>query len=652
MLRPTVGTWPIDSDTKASTALPWAVCVQPLARLSRKADEERPDIEAMPRCIGCRAYLSAPCVVIGGNCRCFLCGVHNDVDVVGDAGALFQSMSFEAAVRYGDDDSDGEGADGDDASGAGMKLQVAASVDAKRNTLLLRSGLTLPVYIVLVQASKDEAVLKTIEDALAAALCELVGSALVGVMTFSIGGAGFVDARGLACRRLRFDDAGAQPILANQWLATMRSAEICRAVARAACEICLEESLEGNLRANNAGYSFETLAIEQAVNIVSSSGASASRILVVCVDDAPAVESDSVILELGAPVVSNERDPDLAADKSYRLKSGDDGTSVELGRRAAEVGAVVDVIYVTKTLAGRSLSNALHVQEVSRSSGGKFLAPDSASDVLPTLVSRLKDSVGVHGLLRIRTTPEYAVRDVYGPTVHRDGSADGLFCLTAGRGESSTLMIDLGFSGIEGFAGASRRPGMQVAFQCVLIELGQPLCRIVRLESMQTGSSASTAAIRKTSDVAAITVVLLYKALDILECHGRAEARRILLTWHLRLVTAISSAGSSRGDIVETLVERSMNPVHPVDVLPTMVLGLLQSGLFPGETDLAFPSWKLPTLQAELESASPAFLVELLRMFADSSHPSCKRDNAYGVGPSGLRTRLFHFFKSAIAEDY
>lgn len=600
----------MDADAKSAAALPWAAAVQPLARArARPGGGALPDVTDLPRCDGCRAYLAAPSLVIGRGCRCFLCGGFNRVGE-GGVGTTF----FEAAVPYcTEDDGDGEEADGGQGADSG-----GGDVSEQGEDVLSDSGLTPPVYIFMLEETSDEVLRRAIEDALLAALCALGSLALVGVMSFSRAGYSVLDTRGMAYRRRQYSDAEAQPIVAGQWLRRMGSATACRNVARAACESgCGEEMASGRTPTAVDQHSFETLAIEQALNVVQSSGASAARVLVVCADGVSVSAEDSVVLEVERSASVRESGKVGARARGWRRASAVvESPASKLGRHAARVGAVVDAFLLVNIPAGQSLSNARHVHEVSRCSGGRFFVRSSGFDALSTdLLALLKEPVGVHGLLRVRTTPEYAVRDVYGPTVYRDGSVDGLFCLAVGRGVSSTVLFDLEFTSIEGFVGASRRPGMQVAFQCVWMDLGRPLRQIVRIQSLQAAVSASNAVICRSLDVPCVTVVLLYKALSVVEEHGRDEARRVLTSW---LVKLLKAQGVAKDELMyDADSRRVLEPVEPVDACPTVIYGLLQSVLLAKRTSA--PSAIECCVRSAMESASPMTLLKLVKKIADDA---------------------------------
>jgi hypothetical protein len=584
MLHPTLGVCPVDSDTRADVALPWALCIMPMADCRPRSSVATQDVSSVQRCTECGAYLSAPSRAHGALWRCFLCGTHNDL--LSPPGSI-HGVFFEADVCGADG---GEAIDTDGLVGEEGEIESDGRRDADGGGG--DDGLTSPVYVFIVDEAGEDAFLGSAQAALEGALSAVRHGALVGVMAYSEVGVSVLDVRGWSLRRRLFvdrkGDVHTPGLAAGQWLTRISSATMCRKMAETLCVPPRPVPLR-NVSPSSSVDHAGVCAIRDALDALEASGASASRILLFANDRAAPREAEGVAVDLGdavLPVVTDATAKVARQSAASEWRVSD--AASEQGMRAALIGAVVDVYVCVAEHVPSSEWKACRLAQVAQLSGGTLRLVDATSAHLPARVlERLSEAVGVRGLLRVRTTPDFAVRDAYGAGVYRDADAENMFCFAAGRGVASTVLVDFQFCSVEGFAGASRPPGVQVAFRCTWMAPGQRLRRLVRVQSLALSSSRSKTVIRNAVDLPAVMVALFYKASTVSLEEGRAEARSALFHWlasHLardpRVDDAVRGADTDQEFLFEDLVTRVDEPASPLNVLPLLVFGLLRSGAF------------------------------------------------------------------------
>jgi hypothetical protein len=157
--------------------------------------------------------------------------------------------------------------------------------------------------------------------------------------------------------------------------------------------------------------------------------------------------------------------------------------------------------------------------------------------MLDKVCKRLAQPVGLHGLLRLRTTPGYFVQCPYGANVRQDDDVEQVFHLIVGHGRGSTVFLELNFSGSAGFLGHSEGPYAQLAFRCVWAELGSRARQVLRVHTVTLPVTTSVRAIWMSADIPSILMAVVHKIATIRREYGSPSAQKWIIAWLVRMVS-------------------------------------------------------------------------------------------------------------------
>lgn len=565
MVRPTFHVFPIGDSERAALCLPWALCVSPLAPPRAQSEvcsvletEDPPHLfwEDIPRCTNCRSYLSAPSETRGCRWRCFLCGTQND---------NYPPSGVQPDLRRPDYSAD----------------------------VALDLGNLQPLYVFVLEEVSDESLARLVSRIVCDALSVIGSNASCALVTFSGTRISVLDVSMWSFRVVHSVSgrAGGMGTVrpARKWVTKIEDDEKRTNISEAVYKVCQMSLPEENVGGRSTSY-VSCAAVRIALDICEDFGALASRVFVIARSARPGPESDmrSLTLEVDSRpsrTASERLDESLSSAETLQFFSSEsDCEYCGEGMRAILAGAVVDVFSLENRSVGMDREMVV-LAAIAQHSGGSFSFRSGLDEsLLTSFLSRLRCPVGVRGTLRLRTSPELEVQEVYGATVQRDLDVPDVFCVVAGH-KSATFVVDVGFSNIEGLSATYRRPGFQLAFRCILLDPRRTLRSVVYVRSVVFSVSRVRLSIESSLDVAATTAALFHKAAASCVELGVEQARVFLLEWIIDLVANIYGLGASSRDksgaqiADSTSVTRFCSPQTALDTMPLVVFGLLQTAL-------------------------------------------------------------------------
>lgn len=522
--------FPVDSSEKASLGLPWALCVSPLAPAEETVgvysgcDTQRAPLvcaEDIPRCASCNSYLAAPSQVRHRRWRCFICGTQNQTGTSESLAREFTCSDYDASVVV-----EGDGLGGDE---------------------------TLPqaLYLFVLEETYDGASSRQMAKLVNEALSVIGTDVRCAFLTFSESCVSALNITTCSFRLLRVSgrDPGPRAMLCptNQWVASFDDEDLRSRVCRAVYELyetgwqsysCVDR--QSNCAPSMPGRERTCCdAVATALDICEDVGSFASRIVVVARDSARKTHSSTECVSLDVseqrvspPIVrraSIAHSPPTAGGDTFQfLAKGNDQRLCGEGIRAALLGAVVDLFLVAQEKIHIDLE-FYPLAVIAQHSGGFFsIHPRLDMTLILSLRSRLLCPVSVRAFLRLRTSPEYAVQEVYGTSVSRDPNIPDLFCVVAGQGEASTFVMELKHSTVEGLSATRRRPGCQLAFQHILLRPRFRPRRLLSVRSRVFSMSRIRPSVEVSLDISASIAFLLHKASSLRAEEGLHPARAFL----------------------------------------------------------------------------------------------------------------------------
>ena len=412
-------------------------------------------------------------------------------------------------------------------------------------------------YVFLLDENGDQPYLDSAREAIRKALDVIEGPTLVGVMFYGEK-LSLIDTRGEgAIRRvsaLDTDVSVPDVFTPYQWLRKTGS-QVSDTIMR----------ILSRLKPNQEGYDPTKKppramgsAIRTALDMVQVSGLIAARLVAIGAGECN--YGDGQIEALEESMASKDRFQ-VPAVPFYS----------EQGERASALGAMVDIYIVSKTPV-----DVASISPLAQISGGRLILYEAGENTLPQDVwQHLNDPAVVRGLLRVRTSPEFTVSDVFGCGVYRDGEVLDVFRLNC-HGHTSTLALDFAFTDEVGFSGRRTAPSIQVAFRGVFIEPGALPQRGLRVETQTYPVSASIVELRKEADANATTTLIFHKAIAAADEVGIREARMLLFDWLANLLARTAST-TAEG---EPEVDPSLDEYPSIKTIPRLVFGLIRSFLF------------------------------------------------------------------------
>lgn len=576
MLRSTLKDFPLDGLIGTEASIPWGALITPLGPLpppptSAPGSDLEPTRDAastaaartaagIPRCGECGAYISKYSRLHVRFWRCALCYARNALPpryapaviderpAPSDAAPELLSAVYEKPV--------------DDGDAARLVAPTA--------------------YVFVIDATGDVAFLQGVRSAIAAALPLLAGDALVGLVLFGEKVA-FLDIRGEPILRRFFPDdvdpAPAAIFPPDAWLRSLADDVAVGRIADFMKEMTPAAPSAGSARALGP-------AINRALDAIDAGGLLAARISVIAAGPSPLSPTPS-------PVTS----PDAGATTSSdRLPIPLTSTYAELGERAAALGALVDVY-----IACLGPAQIATLAPLAQMSGGRITRYHAAGPPLARdLAQHLREPAVVRGLLRLRTSPEYAVVDAYGSGVYRDVEVRDVYRLAL-HGSQSTMAVEFAHDDEKGFAGLrGRAPALQLAFRAVRIEAGSRPRRVLRVETRTYDVATDAAEARAGADPHAAATVLFHRALAAADEHGLAEARSLLFDWLAALLARAAGADADPDQLASAL-----DSIPALSRIPRIVFGLARSGLLSSD---GTPADERAALRAKWEDLGAEWL--------------------------------------------
>lgn len=551
MLRPTASRVPHDAATQSQTALPLGALVTPLAPSppprsvdsanSTLSPRERDEFiasaattsEAIPRCAQCAAYISVRSEMNARYWRCCMCSKRNALPSRYTPALLAAPEAIDLVPELSRDVYD-------------VPLDDAPVPPT--------------AYIFLLDTNGDHMYLDTARQGLRNALEAIEGHTTVGVALYS-DNLSFLDARSQGLLRtvsaLDIDVPISQVFPSDQWLrptnADTREA-IMRVLSRLTPSSHLHDPDHTTHRALGP-------AVRAALDMIEAAELLASRIVVIAAGEPNC--GDGAIQISGETTTPKDRFPTPVTP-----------FFVDQGARASLLGAMIDCYIVS-----RMPVDVASISPLAQTTGGSLILYETAESSLAQDVwQHLNDPAVVRGMLRIRTSAQLAVSDVYGCGVYRDMEVENVFRLSC-HGHTSTLAAELAYTDEQGFtAKDAGKPCIQVAFRGVFLEPGALPQRVLRVETQVYPVSSSRAAIHRDADPNAVAGLLFHKAIATADEQGIAEARMLLFDWLANLIanTAIESSNEDHDGIVDPTLQK-----YPtLRTIPRLVFGLIRSFLF------------------------------------------------------------------------
>eukprot|EP00177_Eucheuma_denticulatum_P002838 GFKZ01005088.1.p1 GENE.GFKZ01005088.1~~GFKZ01005088.1.p1 ORF type:complete len:707 (-),score=71.92 GFKZ01005088.1:195-2315(-) len=582
MLRPTTTRVPFDARTRSKSGLPFGLIVTPLAPSPPPSSsplldsEQAPHLSAaastskdVPRCAYCGAYISASCKMNTRYWRCSVCLQRNNLPA-----------RYSPTISAGPD---------------AVNLIPELSNDLYNTPVMDQSSNDAPptAYVFLLDESGDQTYLDAARTAIKSALDVIEGESLVGVMMYGRY-LKFLDVRneGVIRRICPMEENISMPTVfpPDQWLRLSSGTGVSQRILK-----ILSKVSPTLLNPDNPPMRPMGPAVEATLDMIANAGLLAARIMVIGAGQ-PNLGKDSMSDVRGSIEQDRNRFPRPVV-----------GLYSELGARAAAIGAMVDVYLVA-----RELVDVTSLAPLAYLSGGRVNLYDGTEGTLEQDVwQHLNDAAVVRGMLRLRCSPWWALKEVYGSGVSRDAEVAEVFRIGC-HGRTSTLATELEFVNDEDVSGdeSKTRDGcVQVAFRGVFVEPGVLPQTVLRVETRMYGASGSEETVRQEGDANAVMKMMFHRALCVAEEQGIAEARVLLSDWLANLL-AKTEVGSG-----EARMDGVLEGYAGLKGLPQLVFGAMRSLLFQQE---AVSGEARAALRYAWEGLSPELLARAIypRMYS------------------------------------
>lgn len=552
MLRPTGSRAPANPSTFRKSALPFGVLITPLApsppprtapttHIPSAARESHLTATAsyasdIPRCTSCAAYLSPAAILHPRTWICPLCAASNPLP-----------SRYAPVIRAHPD---------------ALLLVPELSRDVY-DVPVDAEPVTPIAYIFVLDSNGDDAYLDAAREAVHKALHVIDGQSLVAVMLYS-DMLSLIDSRaGLVKRLCPLDHDLVLPLVfpPDQWLRPTGK-DTTDAIMLVLSRLTANANVHNPEKHINRAMGS---AVRAALDMVEAADMLAARIIVIGAGEPNFAH--------GAIHISD--DNHMTKD---RFPVPIIPFYAEQGARASTLGAMIDLYIVS-----RMPVDVGTISPLAHTSGGRLILYESAETTLAQDVwQHLNDPAVVRGMLRIRTSPEICVSDVYGCGVYRDVEVANVFRLCC-HGHTSTLAADLHFTSEEGFSPQENRSAcIQVAFRGVFLEPGILPQRVLRVETQTYGVCSSKSTLRRECDANAVTTLVFHKAIAAADDQGIGEARMLLFDWLANLVAKTATRRSDSDG--EAVIDGSLERYPSLKAIPRLVFGLIRSFLFRQES--------------------------------------------------------------------
>ncbi|CAN8070336.1 unnamed protein product, partial [Agarophyton chilense] len=485
---------------------------------------------AIPRCSACRAYVAAVCSMNARYWRCAMCSASNGLPQRYSPALLAQPQA----------------------------LHFVPELSRQIYDLPVDNILTPPptAYVFIVDANGSQSFMDSVRQAIRQSLLSLDTLSTVGIILYHHKLSLF-DLRANILRTLSVHDAAfnaSHVFPPDQWL-RRTTPDVIDSIMSMLATITPPQPSD----LNPAPKSALGTAVKAALDMIESAQLLASRLVVMAATEPNF--GQGAIHHPSKPTPDTQQNPSAPLSTFYE----------HAGVRANLLGAMFHMYFVCST--------SVHVATLSplaQISGGSFVLYHSGEHTLANDVwKHLNDPAVVRGLLRIRTTANISVADVYGSGVYQDDQVPQVYRLNC-HGHTSTLAVE--------FRVAEHPPpsnvrlaSVQIAFQGVFIEPGALPQRVLRIQTQSYPLTASGSAVRKEADANAVTTLLFHKAIAVADEQSITAARLLLFDW---LAILLSRTAKTPADAQLPVVDPKLTRYPALQPIPRLIFGLVRSSLF------------------------------------------------------------------------
>lgn len=541
MLQATTPRFPIDPATKDGSGLPWALVARPLLGLeSQKSDGAsagETTVAEIARCDSCGSYISGLCRMNSQYWQCFLCEKRcklpeRYIDVVRNA----TPEELQKFPELGDD-----------------------TCDVNVDTFAEAIEIPPVAYIFIVDGTVEVSSLETFSYAIGEALKVVKGDALFGVVVYT-DEISFLDMRAKGAFRVvpsAMEEGFAPRAFApDQWLRTTATEEVAEN-----CSRCLSWFRSTPYVSPEKKRNAFISALCSSLDMLDAGECSAARISVIT-----SPHSHDTAAPNGSKATEGNGIPSKIAKVKNSIVNAEEAVVMELTQRAFALGAMVD-FYCSANLA---LGAAEALSLVKGTGGHLSLYEDTARNLTKNLVTTLKKPFAVHGITRVRTSPEMRINEALGFTVIPHVEIRDVY-ETAEHGVDSTMVLDLEYTSAEGFQAVNSRPAVQFAYRCTFVQPGRLPRHLLRICSKVFRVSSSRNIIRKEAHANVISLVLFRKALGICDTLTADDSRLRLRQWLSNLLAKCARPSDSDGMLQ---VDSTFGKLASLQKLPEYIHGL------------------------------------------------------------------------------
>lgn len=579
MLRPTMNRFPPDEANHPSAALPFGALVSPLAPTPPPPSTPTPsptktsttdrkentfisatDASQLPRCYQCAAYISCRAPINARTWVCPLCNYQNSCP-----------MEYARIIVEGNESKDR-------VPELSRPLYDIPVTDGQ-------STQSPPVaYVFILDTAGDMTYLDAARVAIRNALAAVDGQTLVGLVLYDhTNRISYLDTRGtpvLQSIALDSDTFSVAEIFPpDQWLQPSGPAltnSILNVLANLTPSSGMASSQPDVMASTNRPFG---PAIRSVIDMLEVTGLLASRVV--------AIAAGEPNFGIGALSSKGHGTNNEGEQNGNQMRKSDLEKNIlpspsisfyaEQGIRASQLGIMFDLYFVT-----RMPIDVATLAPLAQISGGRLTLYEAGDDSLSQDVwQHLNDPAVVRGLLRIRTSSEFTVTDVYGCGVYRDHEVPDVYRLGC-HGYSSTLAADFAYTNITTrsiFRSQPVRPMcIQVAFRGLFIEPGSLPQWVLRVETQTYGTSASPNTLRREVDANAMTTLVFHRALSAADEQSITAARMLLFDWLCNLLA--TTATLAPDDDEQIVIDASLSKHQSIQRIPRLIFGLIRSTLF------------------------------------------------------------------------
>mmetsp|Transcript_1626 Transcript_1626/g.5753 ORF Transcript_1626/g.5753 Transcript_1626/m.5753 type:complete len:745 (+) Transcript_1626:50-2284(+) len=590
-IRPSLVRFPVNGTLKDESGLPWGATVQPLSQeIAFSMPHEGSALATeIPRCERCFSYVNPFVSFVSSGWRCSLCGNENEY-----VGERYSEASLRRTLP--------------EVSNAAIDYQMEPCP-------MHRSGPGDPdtdraVFLAVVDLSGSDngTYLQKVKDCLVALLEAIPESALFGLVTFT-DRVGVWDLRNDADRAPHVSHlpipADYECYVSIDQLIDFEQFLVPVGENLVGIMEVVDQLADLPLRTNNRGLGATIQLLVEYFNLYDTLSA---RMLVFAggaanygigaipssAGAAPAPPKVTGLPHKGAQQPGQAEATISPATPFYR----------DLAKSAVDSGLCIDLFYFPLHSSERSGLGLSSTKFLSMFTGGNVSIYDShiasETSAAKDVYRRYSGPLAFHSLLRLRTSPEFAVGEMYGH-LQADPSYDDLYHMQ-GCDKWKTFAVDFEFTSPSGFyrMSGSRRPTLQMAFAYSYLagkgeQEGERFVeRRLRIHTIQLDVTSSHGDLYAAADSAAVMALLVHKIGRIALDESVKEAKLYLQDWmtivysryNERVVIPSAAVASGPGGARETkhLIRATNMDLHfhkypGMKPVPRLVFALLKSPL-------------------------------------------------------------------------